>query len=67
MTSMPSQVGHRADTKGGVCHGTRISDEEAAKYTSALDERLLRGLRKPRVRVDSVGAVYLSGSILSGA
>lgn len=43
----------------------RVADDRTAKYTAALDERLLRGIREPCVRVDSVGAVYLSGMMLS--
>jgi hypothetical protein len=43
---------------------SRTAEEEAAAYAEALDARLLAGIRKPHVRVDAAGAIYISGTNL---
>lgn len=64
-------VAHRVQWQSRVVRippgPARAAEEQAAAYAQSLDKCVLSGLREPRVRVDAVGVVYLSGTNLRDA
>jgi ATP-dependent helicase HepA len=66
-----SQVAHRAQWASRIARiskgPARDAEVISARQSERLDASLLVGLRQPSVRVDSMGAVYLSSTPLKGA
>jgi hypothetical protein len=44
----------------------KVSELQAFEIDEAVDQAILRGIKRPRVRVDSVGCIVLSTEELKG-